>query len=71
MGTTSASGGSACRTVCFFTERGCMDILDMVAVGVSDGNGSNADCLQDLKIRAGCFLKCWQLRLQDFLHGCL
>ena len=42
MGTTSASGGSACRTVCFFTERGCMDILDMVAVGVSDGNGGNA-----------------------------
>ena len=42
MGTTSASGGSEIKSVCFFTERGCMDILDMVAVGVSDGNGGNA-----------------------------
>ena len=47
-------------------------LMGMVAMPVTGRLfGGFEDCLQDLKIRAGCFLKCWQLRLQDFLHGCL
>ena len=42
MGTESASCSSSCRAVCISVKGRCMDILDLVAVGISDGNGCHA-----------------------------
>ena len=42
MGTESASCSSSCRAVCISVKGRCMDIMDLVAVGISDGNGCHA-----------------------------
>ena len=42
MGTESASCSSSCRAVCISVKGRCMDILDLVDVGISDGNGCHA-----------------------------